>query len=366
VRPTDPVSASGVAARESVIAQVMTSTSVGSHPTAFTATGLPILRLALDVSSMAPVLVPLLAPLAKGGPPARVLYARLIAYKAGNRGTIQYDVEVDGERLELVGKLFPQPEQVTRVSATLAGLWGNVFRDHPDLDVPRPLGTVPELKMLVYVPVSGVALDEVLLTSRRVEAVHGTAAWLARLHDGKLDLDRRLRASGEVINLHAWAALVATVAPDEATRVGRLAARLEATLGALGDAQTTPIHKDFHYKHVLVDRGVHVIDFDEVRLGDPAYDVAHFCMHLRLLACRSGADSARIAAAEGVFLDSYRRQSGRELGDRFAWYGAYTCIKIAKQLSTTRGVRPRPDGPERLRQVAVMLEQGMALGDALS
>jgi hypothetical protein len=365
VQPSDPVPVTGVPARESVIAQVMTSTSVGSHPTAFTATGLPILRIALNVSSMAPVLVPLLAPLANGGPPPGVRYARLVAYKAGNRGTIQYDVDVAGERLQLFGKLFPQPDQVARVNAILSALWAGVFRDDPDLDVPRPLGTVPDLKMLVYVPVSGDPFDEVVLTSRRAEAVRGTAAWLAKLHGGTLDLDRRLQTAAEVVNLQAWAALVATLAPDEATRVRRLAARLEATAGALAGAEMTPIHKDFHYKHVLVDRGVRVIDFDEVRRGDPLYDVAHFCMHLRLLACRSGVDSGRIATAEGGFLDAYQKQSGRELADRFAWYGAYTCVKIAKQLCTVRGVRPRPDGAERLRQIAVMLDQGVALGDTL-
>ena len=48
----------------------------------------------------------------------------------------------------------------------------------------------------------------------------------------------------------------------------------------------SPIHKDFHYGHIVVDGGLKVIDFDEMRLGDPNFDLAHFCANLHLLAYR--------------------------------------------------------------------------------
>ena len=38
--------------RETGVAEVMTSTKVDKHPTAFTATGLPILQVALNVRQM--------------------------------------------------------------------------------------------------------------------------------------------------------------------------------------------------------------------------------------------------------------------------------------------------------------------------
>ncbi len=123
------------------------------------------------------------------------------------------------------------------------------------------------------------------------------------------------------------------------------------------------VHKDFHYKHVLVDGGLRVIDFDEVRLGDPAYDVAHFCVHLRLLACRTLGDPDGYAGLERAFLVAYTRRGGAVPIDRYAWFATYTCLKIAKQLCTTRGVRPRPDGDEVRRQVQVMLAQGLAYSD---
>ena len=122
--------------RETGVAQVMTSTKVDQHPTAFTATGLPILQVALNVKQMTARLAPLLGPLAgPGDAEPAVSYARLLAYKQGNRGTIRYDVSglgagtgANGHRdeapgsLALLGKLYPQASQAQRVDAILRGL----------------------------------------------------------------------------------------------------------------------------------------------------------------------------------------------------------------------------------------------------
>jgi aminoglycoside phosphotransferase (APT) family kinase protein len=360
--------------RETGVAEVMTSTKVDKHPTAFTATGLPILQVALNVRQMTARLAPLLAPLAAPGDadgPA-VRYARLLAYKQGNRGTVHYDVtglapgsngHAGDAPLVLVGKLYPQASQAQRVDAILRGLWDQAFATAPGLGVPQPVGCVPELSMLVYVPVDGQPLDEVVAgddPAAALDAIQRTASWLATLHTSRMLLDRRFTLETEVVNLQAWAALVARTWPEEGPAAARISDDLRASASALQLSTAAPIHKDFHYKHVLVDRGLKVIDFDEVRLGDPAYDVAHFCAHLRLLATRATGDPAAYADLEAAFLAAYDERAGAAAAAPFSWFAAYTCLKIAKQLCTTRGVRPRPDGDEQRRQVAVMLAQGLA------
>ncbi|HVD14796.1 MAG TPA: phosphotransferase [Actinomycetota bacterium] len=363
--------------RETGVAQVMTSTKVDQHPTAFTATGLPILQVALNVKQMTARLAPLLHPLtaANGdGPTPAVSYARLLAYKQGNRGTIHYDVTGldttdSGGVGALLGKLYPQPSQAQRVDAILRGLWDQAFADAPGLGVPRPVGCLPELSMLLYVPVEGDSLDEVLAgddQTASTAAVEQTAGWLATLHRARLLLDRRFSLDTEVVNLQAWAALVARTWPTHGATAARLSADLRASAPALELRAAAPIHKDFQYKHVLVNGGLRVIDFDEVRLGDPTYDAAHFCAHLRLLAWRLRRDPDAFRALESVFLAAYTGGGGELAAAPFSWFAAYTCLKIAKQLCTTRGVRPRPDGEEQRRQVDVMLAQGLAYRDAVA
>ena len=133
----------------------MTSTKVDKHPTAFTATGLPILQVALNVRQMTARLAPLLAPLAapRDDKPA-VRYARLLAYKQGNRGTVHHDVtglapgsngHAGDAPLVLVGK-HPQASQAQRVDAILRGLWDQAFASAPGSGCPSRSAVSPSCR----------------------------------------------------------------------------------------------------------------------------------------------------------------------------------------------------------------------------
>ena len=101
-----------------------------------------------------------------------------------------------------------------------------------------------------------------------------------------------------------------------------------------------------------------VIDFDEVRLGDPAYDVAHFCAHLRLLAAGSPATRPPTRTSKPR---SWPPTPSRPVLTRPRSRGSPpTPASRSPSSCATRGVRPRPDGDEQRRQVAVMLAQGLA------
>jgi aminoglycoside phosphotransferase (APT) family kinase protein len=158
-----------------------------------------------------------------------------------------------------------------------------------------------------------------------------------------------------VKNIQAWAELVDQELPAAAAeRAGALARELRGAAPALRLDCGTPIHKDLHYRHVLVGRRVCVIDFDEMRMGDPAFDVAHFCTYLRLLAIRH---DRSVEHLERAFIDEYTRLTGWTNDERFQFFLVYTFIKIARQLCLMRGVLPIATGAERDRQVAAVLDQ---------
>lgn len=351
--------------RETGIAQVMTSTSIGKHPTALYSTGLPILQVALNVEAMTEVLAPTLSRLDTGDRPLAVAYAKLIAYKQGNRGLITYDVASanGGPRLALVGKLFPSPDRAERVLHVMEQL-AAVYAAHPALHVPTPLGCVPDLAMLVYVPVDGRFLDE-LIVEGRVDVMRPVAEWLHVLATSGVAVDRTFDMEAELVGAQGWSALIEHHYPEEAGKAREILRRLRLTAPSLRLQTGAVLHKDFHYRHVLVDGGVGAVDFDEVRSGDPTLDVAHFCAHLRLLACRTEQQGpAMFARLEEEFLRAYSAVSGWEPDPRQSFFYAYTCLKVAKQLCTSRGVRPRPEGEEARRQVAAMLEGGLGATDA--
>lgn len=214
--------------------------------------------------------------------------------------------------------------------------------------------------MLVLLPQQGKALNEVMADERALEYMELVAAWLHALHSAKLDLDRRLDIEKELVNLRAWSALIAHRHATEGERARALVHLLQEAAADLTLENDSPIHKDFHYQHIFVGRGLGVIDFDEVRFGDPTFDVAHLCAHLHLLASRTPElTPEKLAMLEHRFLDAYSRGGGWKADQRLPFFFAYTCLKVAKQLSTTRGVRPRPEGAEELRQLQLMLGAGI-------
>ena len=353
--------------RETGITHVMTSTSFGKHPVAWSHTGLPILETGLDPTEMAARLRPLLEPLAAPDRVPGVTYAKLLAYQQGNRGVICYEVSglIGGDR-QVFGKLYPDLLRAERTYTAMHALWQEAFRGRAHVGVPQPLGCIPDLAMLVYLPAEGQVLNEMLTNDQMRHYLHLAGEWLVGLHQSRLPLDRQFQHTAEEVNLQAWAALIGYKYSDSAAAAQGIARRLQQWAAHLPFETAVPIHKDFHYGHVIVDPtgdALKVIDFDEMRLGDPNLDLAHFCAALQLLFYRKACSQPQLALLQNTFLEAYAHATGWTRDERFVYFYAYTCLKIAKQLCILRGVRPRPDGEEQHRQVRLMLDHGLAALD---
>jgi aminoglycoside phosphotransferase (APT) family kinase protein len=351
----------GESIRETAVVNVMTSTSIHKHPTAFFNTRLPVLEIALDVEKMTAHLDPLLAPLAAPGQTPAVTYAKLLAYKQGNRGLIHYEVSGTeyGEKVLAYGKLYPELGQAERVCQTMQMLRDQCFAGKPMLDVPRALGCIPEMSMLVYVPADGTILGDAIASEQALRYMDLAGEWLGTLHSFALPIEKHFRLATELVNCQAWAVLVGHKYAEHADAAQRIAKHLQDHASEMAFDTQSPIHKDFHYGHIVVNGGLKVIDFDEMRLGDPNFDLAHFCANLHLLAYRQNNSPFQFSALQSTFLRAYSRVTGWEPNERFVYFYAYTSLKIAKQLCSMRGLRPRPEGEEQAKQVALMLEQGI-------
>jgi hypothetical protein len=347
--------------RETAVVNVMTSTSIHKHPTAFFNTRLPVLEIALDVTRMTAHLDPLLAPLAVGGQTPAVTYAKLLAYKQGNRGLIHYEVDGTeyGDKLIVYGKLYPELGQAERVCQTMQSLHDDCYAGTPTLGVPRALGCIPEMSMLVYVPADGTILGDAIGSENALRYMDLSGEWLGRLHRYPLSIEKHFRLATELVNCQAWAVLVGHKFPEHAENAQRIAKHLQEHASEMAFDTQYPIHKDFHYGHIVVNGGLKVIDFDEMRRGDPNFDLAHFCANLHLLAYRVNNSPFQFSALQSTFLRAYSRITDWEPNERFVYFYAYTCLKIAKQLASTRGLRPRPEGEEQRKQVTLMLDQGI-------
>src|SRR6266508_738404 len=183
---------SGDNIRETGVVNVMTSTSIHKHPTAFFNTRLPVLEVALDVAQMTAHLDPLLAALARPGQTPSVTYAKLLAYKQGNRGLIHYEVAGTeyGAKCVVYGKLYPELGQAKQVCQTMQSLRDDCFAGAPLLDVPPALGCIPELSMLVYVPAEGAILSDAIGTESALRYMDLAGEWLGMLHRFALPVEK--------------------------------------------------------------------------------------------------------------------------------------------------------------------------------
>ena len=314
--------------------------------------------IALDVGGMTERLRTLLAPFDDGGAAPVVTRADLIWRKPDHRWTIRYTLAGDGD--EILGKMYRDAGSGRWVHEIMRWLWDYAASGSPELGVPRPLGWIPELSMLVYLPVGGRVLGDAILDERAATYMDLAAAWLSALHRSGLPLDRAFDVGNELANLRAWSSIVGDRYPDEAAAADRISRRLSERSSELGAESGRPIHKDFHYQHVFVTDRASVIDFDEFRLGDPNFDLAHFCAYLTLLGCRLPAMADVLGRHRDRFLVAYSRQAGWHMDGRFPVFYAYSCLKIARQLCAGTGVLPRPHADEQRRQTSAMLAAGIA------
>ncbi len=305
---------------------------------------------ALDPEEMSRALAPFLDADAGAG----VVAAEVLSVAPGRRAVIGYRTgDAPGEDPDLIGKSYTDPRRAERLHDLLAELCA------AGVAVPHPVAHLPELRMTVYRACAGRPLDA--LTGADLEAgVVAAAGWLATFHAARPRLDRRLDLAVETHNIRGWAGLVAGRRPESGSRVALLSERLCLDSAHLSLSAAGPVHKDFHHRHVLAGRdGVAVIDVDEVRAGDPACDVAHFAAYLRLLAVRGRLAPADAARLKSTFVAAYASRTGYGEDASHRWFGAYTCMKIARQLVSGRGPVPPAFGDDLSRQVATTIEDGL-------
>ena len=266
----------------------------------------------------------------------------------GRRRVVQYVVEgLDATGpAQLIAKTFTDTHRAQLLCAHLQALSSGPFA-FGRFRVPQLLAFIREQNVVLYRACTGVPLSESSRDGDALDGVLDAARWLAKLHMSFVELPRNFDTEREVASTHAWAAEVGRHSPEVLQPAQRLAS-LWATSGPpSAPATRVPIHKDFHAGHLLVCDGVCVIDLDEARHGDRAFDLAHFCAYLEF----QGDNGTR----QEAFLREYSHCTGWTDDGSLARYGAYTWLKIAKQLV-------RRSGPCR----ALIDDSGWEVGDAVA
>jgi hypothetical protein len=294
------------------------------------------------------------------GVPGEVSNVRMISYQPGARALVAYDLSNGDSSRQVYGKLYSEPIRAARLYGTLTALLAESSARRLPFRVPRPVAWLRDLNLVLFTPLRGRFLDDLMVEGDSTQ-IRRTGRSLAQLHTCHPPLDRSFNLTTEMTNLRRWAGIVAEQCQDDGGSAPELVSALEESATSLQLDDNVPIHKDFHPHHVILGNELGIIDLDEMRWGDRTFDLAHFCVYLRLLGMKLEAPAKWADALERAFLEGYAPPNGRAADQRSAFFGIYACLKVGRQLCEMNGARPIPVGAERGRVLREILAHGRSL-----
>lgn len=125
--------------------------------------------------------------------------------------------------------------------------------------------------------------------------------------------------------------------PPLGAQLEDLMANLENASLALSFPDDAPIHGNLFGDQILVSpKGVGMVDWDTLSLGDPLYDIGRLLAHLVYLAGREVLDPQAVSACADVLLAAYEEESHQPVDRRrLAWHVA-TQLLLRGKISSLR------------------------------
>lgn len=258
----------------------------------------------------------------------RAIY-RLKGWRAGRRWSVDVTASRAGNGAGLIQRL-----EILREG--LAGV--------PDAPVlPRPIGYIRALSMMLFDVPKGTPLAALVGTGRAEDSVIRLARALAVMHGASVEVDRARSVHAEIRTLHRRADQLRGVHPELGERVSALAGHV-ARLVESAPQWTVPVLRTLPAQHVLMDGDrVRLGKVEDVTMAHPFIDTADFLARLALTGLKQGCVH-EIDGLSRRFRDAYGSGSGRNL-DSLSGFEAGALLRLA----CVHAVRePGSAGAERL------------------
>jgi aminoglycoside phosphotransferase (APT) family kinase protein len=204
---------------------------------------------------------------------------------------------------------------------------------------PRVLHVDAARRLVVLEHVPGISFWSDPPAHLQREVMIAMARQLAKLHDTHLDTVTLASLEPVRFGEREWSRF-GEACTDLGAAFPDLQPRLERLTRMLVDAHREPegtlLHGDFHPAQFLVEHGVpRLIDFDNVCLGDPMYDLARFASHLYYKGIVYGRPLPEIEATVSAFRSGYIAAGTRFDPNRWFWQLAVSLVaKRAHRVMT--------------------------------
>ena len=208
---------------------------------------------------------------------------------------------------------------------------------------PRMLFHNSERRAVGMDEVAGVTLTE-LMTGAHGDAFARVGSALASLHGSGSRLNRTAHwtPSGEIKALKRAMADITHALPPLAEPIEALIEDIGRRASGLDFEGSATLHGNLFGDQILVDaEHIGIVDWDDLAVGDPLYDVGRLIAHLIYLAAapERGSPSDALLPAQAM-LHSYQQKTGRKVdSSRLRWQIAVALLMRAK-ISGLRKLSP--------------------------
>jgi Phosphotransferase enzyme family len=265
----------------------------------------------------------------------------IVRNKASGRLTLRYDI---GGLARIYGKAYFDLSAAAEAHQSLTHLWKQGFAVGSNLEVPEPLGLIPEANLMLMRSAEGVPMDmrvgigpiEAALADARL-----AARWLVKYQSAAIPW---LRAESpcekfEILKIADAIAKVAAECPEHSALLIEMIHGLRSLAPKSNSLPpVVPLHGQYRPAHVFIDdKQATVIDIEKICLSDPAKDVARFCHVLKKACLEERGDVGRSDRIAQEFIAEYRTHSESNL-ENMPYFRALFAVKAIAKLLKSRKV----------------------------
>jgi aminoglycoside phosphotransferase (APT) family kinase protein len=203
------------------------------------------------------------------------------------------------------------------------GLWQAAKKYEGLLYLPRPLGYVHELGLLLEESIPGKPVGGNRLSTEFGLAAYAAAEAVAVIHESAVAGDGTIRIEDELSRLDRVTQQFAQVNPKAHFLLNDLITHMRNHVRAAAEEELLPTHGDLKYDQFMHHNGkLTLLDFDYFAMAETSYDLGKFCAYLIPSAPRDWEETIAAEETRVIFLQRYRELRPYATLQRFAIYEA--------------------------------------------
>jgi hypothetical protein len=286
---------------------------------------MPNLPAAADPVAMAAVLLGLDPDDAEAFAAAGRLGIERVRYMPEVGAILRYTIDTGAGAITIYGKVQPG-DRGLRTHRVVGGLWqaAKEFDYEGLIYLPRPLGFVDELGLLLEEAIPGKPVGGNRLSVEFGLAAHAAAEAAAVIHESLVPADGQVfRIEAELERLDRVTQQFVQVHPKAAFLLSDLVAHMRDRVRSTEEEAWLPTHGDLKYDQFIHHNGkLTLLDFDYFALAETSYDLGKFCAYLIPSIPSDWEESLAAEEMRVLFLQRYRELRPYATLQRFAIYEA--------------------------------------------